>query len=85
MNIFKALGALSLALLFAIGCSEKTQEATKEALESAADDTKVNAKKAGEVIKAGADKAREEFRDPTPNPGEDDPADADAVPETQEP
>ncbi len=84
MSIFKQLAALGLCTLLVTGCSEKTQEATKEALGSAAEDTKVNVKKAGEVLEAGLDKAKEEFKEPTLHPNADDPADADVVPESQE-
>jgi hypothetical protein len=75
MNVLKLLAALSLCLFFSIGCSEKTKQEGKEALDAtgeaigaAAEDTKENFKKAGEVGEAAVDKAKEEFS------GDDEPA-----------
>ena len=90
MSWKQTTGCMALAL--ALGCSAETKQEAKEALDAtseaasaAAEDAKVNAKKAGEVIRSGVDKAKDEFSDPPPNPGEDSPADADVVPESQEP
>jgi PBP1b-binding outer membrane lipoprotein LpoB len=76
----KLFTALSLAIAMLAGCSEQTQEATTEAVKSAAEDTKVNAKKLGDAFEAGVD----EFKD-SPAAADDSPADADAVPESEEP
>lgn len=61
-------------LFLAAGCSAKTKEKAKDALEatgnaakSAAEDTKTNAKKAVEVGKTTVEKAKEEFSSPPPS------------------
>lgn len=91
MSTVKTLSAVGLCLAIGMGCSAKTKEEAKEALDAtgeavgaAAEDAKVNAKKVGEVFEAGAEKAKEKFSDPPPSVGTDDPSDADAVPESQE-
>jgi hypothetical protein len=93
MKIFRTVALLSLSAALTLGCSAKTKEEAKEALEAtgeaakaAAEDTKANVKKAGEVLEAGVDSAKEkadELR--TDSPPGDSPADADAVPEIEEP
>lgn len=71
MKLLKLFAALSLCLAFAAGCSEKTKQEGKEAIEatgeavgSAVEDTKENARKVGEAVKAGVDKGKEEFSEP---------------------
>jgi uncharacterized protein YpuA (DUF1002 family) len=89
--VLKQLTGWSLCLALALGCSAETKQEAKEALKAtseaasaAAQDAKVNAKKAGEVIKSGVQKTKEEFSDPPPNPSSDSPVDLDSVPESQE-
>ena len=92
MNAVKPLGTLALCLAMAVGCSAKTKEEAKEALDAtgeaakaAAEDTKANVKKAGEVLEAGIDSAKEKADDlNSESPAGDSPADADAVPEAEE-
>jgi hypothetical protein len=87
------LFTLGLAVALLVGCSAKTKEETKEALEatkeaaaSAAEDTKANLQKSGEVLKAGVESAKEKAQElNTESPVGDSPADADAVPEAEEP
>ncbi|MBA3485482.1 MAG: hypothetical protein H0T51_27115 [Pirellulales bacterium] len=94
MNILRMFALLGLCWGLTLGCSAKTKEEAKEALEAtgeaakaAAEDTKANVKKAGEVLEAGVDSAKDkadELRDSPSTPSADDPADADVVPESQE-
>lgn len=81
MNVLKLLAALSLCLSFSIGCSEKSKQEGKEALDAtgeaigaAAEDTKENLKKAGEVGEAAVDKAKEEFSGSADEPAAVEPA-----------
>jgi hypothetical protein len=91
MTIRKRFPAI-VALAFIIGCSEKTKQETKEALQesgeavsSAAEDTKANVKKAGEVVKGAVEGGREKAKElESESPAGDSPADADAVPEAEE-
>jgi hypothetical protein len=92
MNALRFFTPLSLAAALLVGCSEKTEqeakealEATKEAASAAAEDTKANVKKAGEVIDAGVDSAREKAQElDSRSPAGDSPDDADKTPEAEE-
>jgi hypothetical protein len=92
MNALKIF-TLTFSAALLVGCSAKTKEETKEALEatkeaaaSAAEDTKANLQKSGEVLKAGVDSAKEKAEELNSNsPAGDSPADSDAVPEAEEP
>lgn len=71
MKLFKLIAALSLCLAFAAGCSEKTKQEGKEALDatgeaigSAVEDGKENVKKVGGALKAGVDETKKELSDP---------------------
>ena len=91
MKKFELACLLGAGLLVA-GCSEKTKQEAKEALDAsteaasaAAEDTKANVKKAGEVLEAGVDSATEKAAElRRESPAGDSPADADAVPESEE-
>jgi hypothetical protein len=88
MKLFHYVAAAGVSFALLAGCSEKTKQETKEMLDEAGDaassaveDTKDNVEKAGEVIEAAGDKAKEEFS------GDDKPAtatDADAAPDAEE-
>jgi hypothetical protein len=74
--------AVALCSAMLLGCSEKTQQETKEMLDEAGDaassaveDSKENLEKAGDAIKAAGDELT----------GDDEPAtETDAAPETEE-
>jgi hypothetical protein len=92
MNALRFFTPLGLAVALLAGCSDKTEEEAKEALEAtreaasaAAEDTKANVKKAAEVLDAGVDSAREKADElKSDSPAGDSPDDADATPETEE-
>ena len=92
MKKLKLSCLLGVGLLVGAGCSAKTKEEAKEALEAtteaaaaAAEDTKANVKKAGEVFEAGVDSAQEKAAEiRSESPAGDSPTDADAVPEAEE-
>jgi len=91
MKKFELACVLGAGLLIA-GCSEKTKQEAKEALDAsteaasaAAEDTKANVKKAGEVLEAGVDSAKDKAAELRgESPAGDSPSDADAVPEAEE-
>jgi hypothetical protein len=65
----RLLVVCSIGLVALSGCSEKTQQETKEALQSAGEDTKENMKKAADAIEEGAQNVQEKLG------GDDEPAD----------
>lgn len=92
MNFVRTIALIGVAATLCLGCSEKTKQETKEALEAtgeaataAVEDSKANAKKIGEVVEAGVEGAKEKASELRDSPPADDPADADAVPEAEEP
>ena len=96
MTRAKSLILSAACLTCAVGCSQKTKVETKEALDaageavtSAAQDTKENAKKAADVLKAAGDKAKEEFSGSKSNapaePATTAPAEEPATPPPAEP
>jgi hypothetical protein len=96
MALAKSLALWGACLVVAVGCSQKTKVETKEALDaageavsSAAQDTKENAKKAADVLKAAGDKAKEEFSgsesDAPAEPASTAPAEDPATPPPAEP
>jgi hypothetical protein len=89
MFVLRQLVAVGLCVALLAGCSEKTQTEAKEALEAtgeaaraAAEDAKVNAKKAGNVLESAVEDAKEEFSDAPANGEQGN--DVDAAPEPQE-
>lgn len=63
MQLLKQLAALAICTIVLGGCSETTQRETREALDAAAEDTKANAEKMGNVFEATGDQIKEEFSD----------------------
>jgi hypothetical protein len=92
MKKFELAYLLGVGLLVGAGCSAKTKEEAKEALEAtgeaasaAGEDIKANVKKGSEVFDAGVDSAREKAAEiRNESPAGDSPDDADAVPEAEE-
>jgi len=71
MKLMKHIAVAGLSAALLVGCSEKTKEETKEAIDatgeaasSAVEDSKENLKKVGEIGKATVDKTKEEFSEP---------------------
>ena len=81
MKPFQSIALASALAAVSLGCSEKTQQETTEALEAtgeaataAAEDAKANLKKAGAVVEAGVEGAKEkadELRSSTPAEAEE--------------
>jgi hypothetical protein len=92
MKMLEVACLVGVSFIVIAGCSAKTKEEAKEALEAtteaaaaAGEDIKANVKKGSEVFEAGVDSAKEKAAEiRSESPAGDSPDDADAVPEAEE-
>ncbi|HEX6962962.1 MAG TPA: hypothetical protein VF175_13920 [Lacipirellula sp.] len=93
MNTLKLFTVLGLSVVIFSGCSAETKQEAQEALEAtgeaasaAIEDTKENVNEAAEAIDARIDGDEETAGDDANEaPADDSPADANTVPESEEP